>query len=91
MNKLFYKLLLIGFLIPFCLVGVEERNPLPFYYLTGKPFKIKLNLKSHRLCRVKLSDVIQYKNIELVDCYNLDKNFPRQLNLFTIRMPRKMS
>lgn len=81
MNNYFLKILLGFVFISFNIFGVEERNPLPFYYLTAKPFKLKASLKDHKLCRVKLSEVVQYKNIELLDCYNLDKKLSETVKL----------
>ncbi len=89
MIKLLSALFIFGFVNELSLVAVEERNPLPFYYLTAKPFKIKLNLKTHKLCRVKLNDVIQYKNIELVDCYDLDKKLSETIKLIHEKNSKK--
>jgi hypothetical protein len=72
MNKKIFSLLVL-FSLPFYLPAVEERNLLPFYYLNAKPLKLKLSIKNHKLCRVKLGDVVQYKNIEIVDCYSLER------------------
>ena len=89
MNNYFLKILLGFVFISFNVFGVEERNPLPFYYLTAKPFKLKANLKDHKLCRVKLSEVVQYKNIELLDCYNLDKKLSETVKLIHEKNPKK--
>ncbi len=77
------------FIILFPIIAVEERNPLPFYYLTAKPFKIKINLKTYKLCRVKLNDVIQYKNIELIDCYDLDRKVSETVKLIQEKNSKK--
>lgn len=89
MNNNIFKLFLGFIFISFHVFGVEERNPLPFYFLTAKPFKLKTSLKDHKLCRVKLSEVVQYKNIELLDCYNLDKKLSETVKLIHDKNPKK--
>jgi hypothetical protein len=89
MNKLVLILFIFIFITPGSIFAVEERNPLPFYYLTAKPFKIKLNLKTYKLCRVKLNDVIQYKNIELIDCYDLDRKLSETVKLIQEKNSKK--
>lgn len=65
----------------FTLGAVEERNPLPFYYLNAKSIKIKLNPKVTHLCRVKLNDIIHYKNIEIEECYDIGKKLSDTIKL----------
>jgi len=74
MNKIFL-LGLILIILSLTLESVEERDPIPFYYLPSKISKVKVNLKRNKLCRVKLKEVVLYKNIETIGCYEIDKKF----------------
>lgn len=89
MNKLWLLPFILGYLLFASLFAVEERNPVPFFYLTAKPIKIKLNPRLYQLCRVKFSGVIEYKNIEVLDCYHLEKKLSDTIKTIKEKNPDK--
>lgn len=71
------------------LYTVEERNPMPFYYLMKKPLLLKLNLKSYKICRIKLNNVIENKKIEILDCYKIEKRISDSIKMIHEKNPKK--
>ncbi|MBP9888012.1 MAG: hypothetical protein KBF93_17065 [Leptospiraceae bacterium] len=88
MNKIFlHGLILI--ILSLSLESVEERDPIPFYYLPSKTSKVKLNLKRNKICRVKLKEVVHFKNIETLDCYEIDKKLSHTIKLIIEKNEKK--